>query len=254
MRSRGIVSEINATSAGKLARFTSFTVSMAGMPRMAAPRARASAITRSTCSRVTNGRTASCTRTISVAGSTCAERVRDGLLAGVAAMHHAGWATQSCLGDFVLQRDNIVGARGDEKVGDGGAGGQTPQRENNQRHAVQLEELLRQIGAHAGAEAGSRERWQRFGSSGGIDSLAQLSRAAVEHEDRGQTVVACSDGVTTGRTQDRGRRRALAAGFRPRARPAAVLPAGGTGPRVSARRARRSGRRSSCPPWSGGLT
>src|SRR6266436_6596706 len=66
MRSRGIVAVISATSSGKLARFTSFTVSIAGMPRIAALQLRASSITRAICSRVTNGRTASWTKTISV--------------------------------------------------------------------------------------------------------------------------------------------------------------------------------------------
>ena len=58
------------------------------------------------------------------------------------------FATLSC------SEDDVIGARGDEKIGDGGAGGQPAQRENNQRHAVEFEELLRQIGAHAGAESG----------------------------------------------------------------------------------------------------
>src|SRR6266850_580951 len=69
-RSRGIVPVINATSSGKLARFTSLTVSMAGIPRMAAWQRRASSITRAICSVVTNGRTASCTSKISVSFGT----------------------------------------------------------------------------------------------------------------------------------------------------------------------------------------
>src|SRR6266403_1144281 len=69
-RSRGIVPVINATSSGKLARFTSLTVSIAGMPRIAASHRRASSITRAICSGVTKGRTASCTSTISVSFAT----------------------------------------------------------------------------------------------------------------------------------------------------------------------------------------
>src|SRR6266404_5109431 len=69
-RSRGTVPVISATSSGKLARFTSFTVSIAGIPRIAASHRRASSITRATCSGVTNGRTASCTSTISVSFAT----------------------------------------------------------------------------------------------------------------------------------------------------------------------------------------
>src|SRR6266478_6122313 len=69
-RSRGTVPVIRATSSGKLARFTSLTVSIAGMPRIAASQRRASSITRATCSGVTNGRTASCTSTISVSFAT----------------------------------------------------------------------------------------------------------------------------------------------------------------------------------------
>src|SRR5882762_10473381 len=65
-RSRGTVPVINATSSGKLARFTSLTVSIAGIPRIAASHRRASSITRAICSGVTKGLTASCTSTISV--------------------------------------------------------------------------------------------------------------------------------------------------------------------------------------------
>ena len=69
---------MSATSSGRHARFTSLTVSIAGMPRMEARRDRASAITRSTCSRVTNGRAASCTSTISVsAGTSASARATD---------------------------------------------------------------------------------------------------------------------------------------------------------------------------------
>ena len=53
-------------------RSTCFTVSMAGRPAMAAPYFSAASITSSMISRVTNGRTASCTRTISFADAATA--------------------------------------------------------------------------------------------------------------------------------------------------------------------------------------
>ncbi len=141
MRSRGIVAEIKATSSGRLARFTSFTVSIAGMPKIAAPRMRASAITRSTCAGVTKGRTASCTSNDFGRGLDLRQRVRDRLLPRVAAWTtRAGrpspaFSTLSC-------RAATSRARGDEKFGDRGTRRQPSQRKNNQRHAVEFEKLL----------------------------------------------------------------------------------------------------------------
>ena len=82
------------------------------------------------------------------------ERIRHGLLARIAAMNHARGTAQRRFRDFILQEDDVIGARRNKKVGDGWARGQPPQRENNQRHAVEFEELLRLVGAHAGAETG----------------------------------------------------------------------------------------------------
>src|SRR5215831_14622376 len=62
---------MSATSSGKLARFTSLTVSIAGMPSIAALQRRASSMTRVMCSTVTKGRTASWMTTSSVSSGMC---------------------------------------------------------------------------------------------------------------------------------------------------------------------------------------
>ena len=69
-------------------RFTSFTVSIAGIPSMAALWRRACSITRVTCSTVTNGRTASCTTTSSVSSPTSFKAAAP-TLTRVGALHHA---------------------------------------------------------------------------------------------------------------------------------------------------------------------
>ncbi len=65
-----------------------------------------------------------------------------GLLARVAAMNHARGAAETGFADFVLQHNNVVRARGDEEIRDGGAGSQAAKSEDNQRQSVQFEELL----------------------------------------------------------------------------------------------------------------
>ena len=81
------------------------------------------------------------------------QRVRHRLLPRIASVNHARGPPQSRFRYFVFQEDDVIGARRNEKIGDGCAGGETAQRENDQRHAVQFEELLRLFGAHAGAES-----------------------------------------------------------------------------------------------------
>ena len=126
------------------------------MPRIAAPRVRASAITRSICSNVTNGRTASCTSTISVVGSTCASAfATDCCRVSPPCTTRAGrpspaFATVSCSETISSARveikNSVIAA----------ARRQTSQRKKNQRHAIQFEELLRRLSAHAGAKSSSR--------------------------------------------------------------------------------------------------
>ena len=84
------------------------------------------------------------------------QRIRHGLLSRISAMNHASGPSQASLRHFVLQKNDVVAASGDEKIRDRGASCQPPQRENNQRHAVQLEELFQLIGAHACAKPRSR--------------------------------------------------------------------------------------------------
>jgi len=82
------------------------------------------------------------------------ESVGDGLLASVAAVDDAGGAAEFGAGDGVLEPREIVGARGDNEFGDGGAGGEAAKSEDDEGHAVKLEKLLGLSGGHAGAEAG----------------------------------------------------------------------------------------------------
>ena len=101
------------------------------------------------------------------------ERIGNGLLARVASVNHSCRAAEGSFSNFVLQRNDIVGARRDEKVCDLRTGGQTPQCKNHKRHAIQFQELLGHFGAHAGAESSS-------GNNGGYathrraNSLSQL--------------------------------------------------------------------------------
>ncbi len=85
------------------------------------------------------------------------QRVGHGLLARIAAVHHAGGTADGGFGDDFLQRDDIVGAGGEEKIGDRGAGGQTAQGENHQRHAVEFEKLFRQYRRPCGCRDRRRE-------------------------------------------------------------------------------------------------
>ena len=79
------------------------------------------------------------------------ERVGDRLLAAVAAVNYAHRAAEAGFADFVLQEDDVIGARRDEEVGNRRAGREAAQRENDERHAIEFEELLGRVGAHARA-------------------------------------------------------------------------------------------------------
>ncbi len=87
MRSRGTVARTTAPSA---VRSTCFTVSMAGIPAMAAPYFLTASITPSIVSSSTNGRTASCTSTMSSgAASSAAESVSDRILPVFSTLHYS---------------------------------------------------------------------------------------------------------------------------------------------------------------------
>ena len=116
-RSRGMVPVISATSSGKLARFTSFTVSMAGMPRIAAWQRRASSMTRTICSRVTKGRTASCTDDFRVVGNFLERRATESWRESPPrTTRRIAWTTfrRGC----APRVTDHVGARGDDNVRD----------------------------------------------------------------------------------------------------------------------------------------
>ena len=90
---------------------------------MAALQRRASSMTRVTCSRVTNGRTASCTRDeFDIVGNKL-QRFGDGALAGVRALDDADRLLEVFLADPGFQFFDDVGARSDDDLGDQRAGG-----------------------------------------------------------------------------------------------------------------------------------
>jgi len=89
------------------------------------------------------------------------QRAAHGLLPGGSAAHppHRPASSRRINPEILFrrafrQRRYFLAARGDEEVGDGLAFRQPPQREEHQRRAIQLEELLGHLGAHAGAESG----------------------------------------------------------------------------------------------------
>jgi len=97
------------------------------------------------------------------------------LLARAAAVDDARGTAEPGLGDFVFEKDNVVGARGDEEFRDGWASRQAPQREENERHAIEFQKLLGEIPAHAGAQTSGRNDGNDFCHER-ANSLTQIRR------------------------------------------------------------------------------
>jgi hypothetical protein len=68
-------------------------------------------------------------------------------------VHHARGPSQTRFRYFIFKRDHIIRARRNKKVGYGRARGEPAQREKDQWHTVQFEELLGRFRPHAGAES-----------------------------------------------------------------------------------------------------
>ena len=208
---------------------------------------RASAITRSTCAGVTKGRTASCTATISVEGSTCASAfATDCCRVSPPGTTRAGrpspaLSTFSCRAATsslrVAMKNSVIAehaaSRRSVKIIRG--------------TAVEFEELFRLVSTHAGAETGSRNNR----SNSVHERASSLSQSRKRGEVSSEKV-----SFTNGRFRDS---RGAAAARLPRnprrnGYPTANLrpqPRWGAEP---GRRARRSGRKSFSRRWSGART
>src|SRR6202034_2271849 len=102
------------------------------------------------------------------------ERIGNRVLARITTMNYSRGSAERGFGDFVLQGHDVVGTRGDKKIGDIRTSGEAPQSKNHERHAVEFEELLWRFGAHAGAEPGSGNNGSNSGHRR-VNSLSQLS-------------------------------------------------------------------------------
>ena len=119
---------------------------------MAALHRRASSITRVICSTVTKGRTASCTTTNSVSAGICFERLADRTLPRISALHDKHLLLELLFANTQLETLDYIRARGHDNVGDQRASGNAPQAVNHDGDAVQFQELLGHLVAHARAE------------------------------------------------------------------------------------------------------
>src|SRR5437868_4750943 len=75
----------------------------------------------------------------------------------IAAFDHAHGLLELLLCDALFEALHFIAARGDDEVGHQRAGSDAPQAENHDGRAVQLEELLGRLRAHARSHAGSRQ-------------------------------------------------------------------------------------------------
>ena len=155
MRSRGIVAEMSAMSSGRLARFTSFTVSIAGMPRMAAPRRAGFGDDAIDLLGGDKGAHGVVHQHDFGGGIDLRESVGDGLLARVAAVDDARRDGRGRLWRRCLARNTTSSARVEMKKSV--MAGQAARRRSVKMMSgtpSSSRNCLGMIGAHAGAETG----------------------------------------------------------------------------------------------------